>query len=224
MNQPGRVASSSVPQVRRRCSSSSIARNPRETQPPQLRFIRRCSDGWPGSAPWLPSRTSTSPPMAVLPAASSTVVRSSTKASPPHHPRIRRVSVAPLCSPRRLCIVTLHWLPRLFLPLPPWVNCSFSFFQSRRDLPVSDYQWMESVACCCFDLKLVQVRRVSSRDRGSKRKPTTPAVSKVKKTKMKFYSYVFIYLNRLMLPYFCGNAGRVFLNNGFNQSLNLQVV
>ncbi|KAI3418532.1 uncharacterized protein J3R85_013739 [Psidium guajava] len=33
-----------------------------------------------------------------------------------------------------------------------------------------------------------QVRHVSSRDRSKKRKPMTPMVSKVKKTKMKFYS------------------------------------
>ncbi|KAK4786711.1 hypothetical protein SAY86_010544 [Trapa natans] len=34
----------------------------------------------------------------------------------------------------------------------------------------------------------MQVRHVSSRDRRSKRKPTSPVVSKLKKTKMKFYS------------------------------------
>ncbi|KAK4746439.1 hypothetical protein SAY87_012751 [Trapa incisa] len=35
---------------------------------------------------------------------------------------------------------------------------------------------------------LMHVRHVSSRDRRSKRKPTSPVVSKLKKTKMKFYS------------------------------------
>ncbi|XP_031267390.1 uncharacterized protein LOC116125823 [Pistacia vera] len=37
-------------------------------------------------------------------------------------------------------------------------------------------------------LSLVQVRRVSSRERKKKRKPMTPVTSKVKKVKMKFYS------------------------------------
>ncbi|XP_004512447.1 uncharacterized protein [Cicer arietinum] len=39
-----------------------------------------------------------------------------------------------------------------------------------------------------FSPSLIQVRHVSSRERKKRRKPMTPVVSKIKKTKMKFYS------------------------------------
>ncbi|KAK4743569.1 hypothetical protein SAY87_001570 [Trapa incisa] len=89
-------------------------------------------------------------------------------------------------TPRR-CLHAPPLVHQTFVPRPTksLMNLSslpqFSTPSLCRNPPVAHLSFPSAAS-------LMQVRHVSSRDRRSKRKPTSPVVSKLKKTKMKFYS------------------------------------
>ncbi|XP_038887770.1 uncharacterized protein LOC120077803 [Benincasa hispida] len=82
-----------------------------------------------------------------------------------------------------------HSSTSLYQPLhfsPNNLNSRSLFNASQQThSPLAAYQCIRS---SLLPLSVVQVRHVSSRDRRKKRKRTTPVTSKLKKTKLKFYS------------------------------------
>ncbi|OWM88473.1 hypothetical protein CDL15_Pgr003885 [Punica granatum] len=80
--------------------------------------------------------------------------------------------------------------PSRLLHVSSHIHQTLTSAPSRNPTTLSSFPRLAASPLFHYPTMLVQVRGVSSRDRRSKRTLMTPVVSKVKKTKTKFYSHV----------------------------------